>query len=300
MPITHHYALGTNTSQENLTEWATLYIADANLHPEVYTYLTYGPFPSAEEYISFYNKASKSNPNEVLLAIILKPGSVITHKPPTPHSSDNHDEAPTIHKITKETFAGMAGLIAQPTNLIADLGQLLMTPYHRTWVGTETNALLLHHLLDPPSQVGSNKERGGLGLRRVQWQCNSLNTASINAALRLGFKMEGVMKWAGVLPWGKAGDEGVKRLPTPRQTHVDEKEVQNGPGPEAEVQGDGQDELECSNISELERKSLLPQGWDGAKRGEYGPGRHTAMLAICWDDWLLGGVRERVDALVGR
>jgi len=39
-------------------------------------------------------------------------------------------------------------------------------------------------------------------------------------------------------------------------------------------------------------------GWDGRI---WGNGRHTALLSLCWDDWLgEGGGRERVDALVAR
>ena len=39
----------------------------------------------------------------------------------------------------------------------------------------------------------------GLGLRRVQWETNRLNAASINCAKRLGFKMEGIRRWDVVL-----------------------------------------------------------------------------------------------------
>lgn len=31
-----------------------------------------------------------------------------------------------------------------------------------------------------------------------------------------------------------------------------------------------------------------------------GIGRHSAMLAICWDDWSVGGGRERVLELMSR
>ena len=33
-----------------------------------------------------------------------------------------------------------------------------------------------------------------LGNRRYEWKCNNLNTSSINAAKRLGFKFEGVFR----------------------------------------------------------------------------------------------------------
>jgi hypothetical protein len=97
---------------------------------------------------------------------------------------------------------------------------------------------------------------GGLGLRRVQWQANASNVASVNAAKRLGFQWEGLIRWQQVLPMGKIGSEGAG----------------------------------------LEREGLPRAGWDGR---EWGPGRHTAMLSLCWEDWV-GGGREHVDGLVRR
>ena len=76
---------------------------------------------------------------------------------------------------------------------------------------------------------------------------NARNERSVNAAKRLGFQLEGILRWHRVLPEGKEGDVAA----------VGE-------------QADGK-----------------------------GPGRDTAMLAICWDDW--GGVvREKIQNLVRR
>jgi RimJ/RimL family protein N-acetyltransferase len=53
-------------------------------------------------------------------------------------------------------------------------------------------------------------EEGGIGLRRVVWQANSLNTASRKAAERMGFIFEGILRWDRVfhdgVPRGKAGN----------------------------------------------------------------------------------------------
>ncbi|KAM7218417.1 putative GNAT family acetyltransferase [Rhypophila decipiens] len=314
--------------EENLPEWAAAYVADANLHPQVYTYLTYGPFASAEEYITHYEDTSRSNPDEILLAILLKAGSIIRRKSsqaPLVRASEQTDTVLIETTIETETFAGIAGIVSQPQNLIADIGQLLLTPYHRTWVGTETNALLLHHLLDPPcptlSQVsdmpgpGSRPEHdeqlqadpiGGLGLRRVQWQTNASNQASVNAALRLGFELEGIMRWAAVLPWGKEGDHGWRMSSLERgNARIGDRNEKVAYG---SVTSDGQEEddrgQQDKGKNEVDdpdgERFLLPHGWDHDKAGQYGPGRHTAMLAICWDDWLLRGAREKLDALVGR
>lgn len=207
--------------------------------------------------------------SEIMFAILLKAGSVtrkdiIPPAPTTATATTNDDNPPppatttTTFNIPNNTFAGIAGLGGAPDRATADLGQLLLTQFQRTFVGTHANALLLHHLLDPPTATpgtegtavddSSTRSKPGrdLGLRRVQWQCNAANTASVRAAQRLGFRMEGVIRWHQVLPVGKTGDGTVE-----------------------------------------------------AGAGEWGPGRHTAMLSLCWDDWV-GGGRERIDALVRR
>jgi RimJ/RimL family protein N-acetyltransferase len=50
----------------------------------------------------------------------------------------------------------------------------------RTRQGTESIYLLLQHAFDT------------LGYRRVEWSCNAFNTKSRQAAIRLGFKFEGI------------------------------------------------------------------------------------------------------------
>jgi len=60
---------------------------------------------------------------------------------------------------------------------------------------------MMHRILDLP-------EEGGLGLRRCQWQTTTMNKPSQNAALRLGYKPEGVWRAAMVLPPGKVGARG--------------------------------------------------------------------------------------------
>jgi RimJ/RimL family protein N-acetyltransferase len=71
----------------------------------------------------------------------------------------------------------------------------------RTHVLTHAAGLFLHRFFDLPAQ-------GGLGLRRVQWITTTLNQASQNAAKRLGFKEEGIVRAAKVLPVGKKGVRG--------------------------------------------------------------------------------------------
>ena len=86
-------------------------------------------------------------------------------------------------------------------------------------------------------------------MRRVQWIANPLNVASVNAAKRMGFKMEGALRWAMVLK--------------------DDKKVGHG--------------------RPLRVGDPLPDQ----------PGRDSAILSLCCDDWE-GGGRELVRGLVDR
>lgn len=72
----------------------------------------------------------------------------------------------------------------------------------------------MHYALDLP-------ENGGLGLRRVQWLANKLNNPSVGLAKRLGFQMEGILRWARVLrPSEAAGSNGCpERKGDPRPGH---------------------------------------------------------------------------------
>jgi len=46
---------------------------------------------------------------------------------------------------------------------------------------------------------------------------------------------------------------------------------------------------------------VLPVGREGLTRpGEENPGRHSAMLAICWDDWEKEGYQEGLQAMMDR
>jgi RimJ/RimL family protein N-acetyltransferase len=67
----------------------------------------------------------------------------------------------------------------------------------------------MHYALNLPSDLSFP----GLGLRRVVWMCNSDNTRSLATAQRLGFRMEGTLRWLVVVakgspPIGDAPREG--------------------------------------------------------------------------------------------
>jgi RimJ/RimL family protein N-acetyltransferase len=101
-------------------------------------------------------------------------------------------------------LAGTIGLLDTSTaNLSTEIGFVITFPrFQRTHVTANAAGLLLHWTLDSPAE-------GGLGLRRVAWKANSLNTRSVRAAERLGFRREAVLRWDRVLPeWKAEGGNG--------------------------------------------------------------------------------------------
>jgi len=97
-------------------------------------------------------------------------------------------------------FAGVMGMIfTSPSDLMCEPGWvLIMKPFQRTHVLSHAAGLVMHRILDLPKD-------GGMGLRRCQWTTTTLNEASQNAARRLGYKPEGVLRAFKVLPEGKEG-----------------------------------------------------------------------------------------------
>ncbi|EAW23711.1 GNAT family N-acetyltransferase [Aspergillus fischeri NRRL 181] len=223
----------------NFEELAATYVKLSSETPEIFQYLPYGPFESPEAYDQWYSNRIRPTKESIIFAIILKAGIVRKRKP----GSDQFEEL----KVEDGTFAGTTGLIrADPDNSVVEVGHVVILPrFHRTFVGTAAHTLLLDHMLDPPPN--------GLHLRRVQWQAFSTNQASIAAAQRLGFQLEGIIRWQRELPEGKKGIE--------------------------------------SGVIDDKMPRLDPTG-----QKKLGPGRHSAMLSLCWDDWE-NGARERLHAL---
>jgi RimJ/RimL family protein N-acetyltransferase len=82
--------------------------------------------------------------------------------------------------------SGSAGLFLVvsilPAMGTAELGLVYGAGLQRTIAGTETVVLALRHLFED------------LGYRRVEWRCNPENAASMAAAKRYGFTLEGVLR----------------------------------------------------------------------------------------------------------
>ncbi|KAF2493671.1 putative GNAT family acetyltransferase [Lophium mytilinum] len=192
-----------------------------------FDYLSYGPFEDTDAFGRWYEAKVRSVKSQIWFAIILKK-CVIRDV-----------------QIEDGTFAGTIALMdCDPDSAMAEIAHVNYLPeFQRSFMGSNVNGLLLHYALDAPPD--------GLGLRRVQWHANSNNKPSIAAAQRMGFHLEGIIRWHRTLPAGKEG---------------------NGAGEE--------------DLPPVLGKKL-------------GPGRHTASLSICWDDWK-GGARDKVDALMNR
>ncbi|CAL1702565.1 unnamed protein product [Somion occarium] len=150
-------------------------------HPELYDWVPFGPFDAKEHWVkTVIEERIQPDPGTLLFAVFDKV------KAP-PESSDF-------------PLAGHIGLLnTSVENLMTEVAFVFTIPaYRKSYVTSNSIGLLLHWCLDLPAD-------GGLGLRRVQWQCNELNVASRRAAERMGFKFEGVERWQRSLPSGKQG-----------------------------------------------------------------------------------------------
>lgn len=131
-------------------------------------------------------------------------------------------------------------------------------PFQRSYVFTHAAYLLLQWLFSSPFPSippGSNPLTTfrGLGLRRVQWAAGSRNTASVNAALRLGFQMEASdQQWERPLAKDRGKVEGVE-LPEFVQGQWREREEGIGLGRHSALLSMGWDRWEKEGRAKLER-----------------------------------------------
>ncbi|GFZ49954.1 hypothetical protein JCM24511_07357 [Saitozyma sp. JCM 24511] len=105
-----------------------------------------------------------------------------------------------VTKTADYAFAGVMSFVnASYDDMTAEPGCIIiLPPFQRTHVLTHAAGTLMHRILDSPAL-------GGLGLRRCQWFTTTLNNPSKNAALRLGFEFEGIIRAHRVLPPSKEG-----------------------------------------------------------------------------------------------
>ncbi|WVW84805.1 hypothetical protein I302_106840 [Kwoniella bestiolae CBS 10118] len=151
--------------------------------PEVLRWLGFAPFRDLGDVLVWIENTCRRASDTLMLAIFTQP-------PGAKSQVDTKDYV----------FAGIIGMIASNYQaMICEPGYIMILPeFHRTHVQTHATGLVMHRILDHPSQ-------GGLGLRRCQWITTTLNVASQNAAKRLGYTHEGVLRCMRVLPPGKEG-----------------------------------------------------------------------------------------------
>ena len=123
---------------------------------QLWRYLSEGPFPDRAAFDSqLEKKASSEDP--LFFAILDK---------------------------TSENAVGYAAYLRiEPNHRCIEVGSILYTPaLQQTPAATEAMYLMARYAFE------------ALGYRRYEWKCNALNARSRGAALRLGFRFEGIFR----------------------------------------------------------------------------------------------------------
>lgn len=86
---------------------------------------------------------------------------------------------------TGRAVGTLALMRMDPANGVIEVGFVTFSPLlQRTPISTEAQFLLMQYAFD------------GLGYRRFEWKCDSLNAPSLVTAKRLGFQFEGIFRQA--------------------------------------------------------------------------------------------------------
>lgn len=127
-----------------------------NNNGESWTYLPYGPFSTLNEF-SIWSESLIANHDVIAYAI--------------------------MHGQTKSPIGISAYLHLSPEHGSIEIGHLHFSgQLKQTPMATEAIYLMLSQVFDE------------LGYRRCEWKCNSLNEPSKKAALRFGFRFEGIFR----------------------------------------------------------------------------------------------------------
>jgi len=150
-------------------------------HPDLFRRMQF-VFPNLEAVLEMVETYMRIDSNAILFTIIDK----------TKHDPTNDGLGGSL--------AGIIGLFqSSASNLSTEMGPVVVTPpFQRTHVSSNAIGILMRYCFELPSS-------GGLGFRRVQWNTNPENPASIKAAKKMGFIHEGTLRWKWVLPEGKEG-----------------------------------------------------------------------------------------------
>jgi RimJ/RimL family protein N-acetyltransferase len=124
-------------------------------HPHLFTYMAFGPFADAAMF-SDWLAARQLSSDPVFYAIVQPSGRAV----------------------------GLVALMSiRPEMRVVEVGNILLSPrLQRTRLATEAQYLLACYAFET------------LGYRRYEWKCDALNAASRRAALRLGFRYEGIFR----------------------------------------------------------------------------------------------------------
>ena len=124
----------------------------------MWTYLPRGPYASLDEFRDWAEAACRSDD-------------------PLVHAIIDH--------ATGEAVGTAALMRIEPEAGVIEVGSITYSPrLQRRPAGTEAMYLMMRRVFDE------------LGYRRYEWKCNSLNAPSRAAALRLGFRYEGLFRQA--------------------------------------------------------------------------------------------------------
>jgi RimJ/RimL family protein N-acetyltransferase len=123
-----------------------------------WTYLPYGPFGTVEDYKAWMRQTCGG-------------------------------EDPLFHAVIDRASGKAVGVASylriDPANGVIEVGHINLSPLaQRKPTSTEAMYLMMRRAFDE------------LGYRRYEWKCDALNGPSRNAALRLGFKYEGLFRQA--------------------------------------------------------------------------------------------------------
>lgn len=90
-----------------------------------------------------------------------------------------------IDRKTSKAVGTLALMRIDPKQGVVEVGHVMFSPLlQQTPMSTEAQFLLMTYVFD------------GLGYRRYEWKCDSLNAPSRKTAERLGFKFEGIFRQA--------------------------------------------------------------------------------------------------------
>ena len=100
-------------------------------------------------------------------------------------SSNDPFHYAVIDRASGRAVGTFALMRIEPAHGVIEVGSVTFSPrLKQTPISTEAQYLLMRYVFD------------GLGYRRYEWKCDSLNAPSRKTALRLGFQFEGIFRQA--------------------------------------------------------------------------------------------------------